>query len=164
MEIIKKITFTFGFSLILLLTSQVSSVFADCADLPIDNDDPTYKTWAGLYSWVSDSGSFRDDHRIRYSSKYQDVYGWGDSNTRTCSDGYSLYVYLNDASFTDTAADYTYRSTNPYNVQHIRYYNQNTAPLGWNYIGTTDGAPFPVEVYAGSASVKNTGADGIELR
>jgi len=116
----------------------------DAQGYPCRNSN-TYNTWGYRY-W---GGDWHGDDR-RSSGDYAYWWIFNDQTLRY----YSARAYLANPYFTDPSAWYV----DIYGVGS-RYLNQNTAPSGWNSVGTTFGEY--VGVYPSGTGV--AGADAVQL-
>lgn len=162
--------------IVLVMISQCI-VSAAAVSYTIDNDDAhghsNYQN--GFSTYFTSSYHYNGDARKQPSSSPSNgLYRWIYKNTflKTGTINASLKAYLNDYSFTDISARYYVNYGNTYVVKLVGTINQNTAPGGWNTIGSTSMAAIDstgknvssyVQVSVSGKSGYNTGADGIQI-
>lgn len=154
------------------------SVLAVCAVThTIDNDDAHGHSNSsnGFSSYLTSSYHYNGDARRQSSSSPSNgLYRWIYKSTfiKSGTINATVKAYLNDYSFTDPAARYYINYGNTYVVKLAGTLNQNTAPGGWNTIGSISMAPIDssgrnvssyVQLSVSGKSGYNTGADGIQI-
>ncbi len=164
------------FVLCILMLCQ--SVIAACAVThTIDNDDAHghSNSTNGFSTYFTSSYHYNGDARRQSSSSPSNgLYRWiyKSSFLKTGTINASLKAYLNDYSFTDPSARYYVNYGNTSVVKLVGTINQNTAPGGWNTIGSAYMAPIDstgrnvssfVQLSVSGKSGYNTGADGIQI-
>lgn len=120
-------------------TLGIESAFAttyycdnDASGYPCSN----YQAGSLGYSWVYRSGQssdFNGDDRLIKSANGSGQYHWG-YNTTVNSNYISVDVYLDNYSFTNSRANYSYNYSSGGEIFFLGSINQNTAPGGWNRI------------------------------
>ena len=114
----------------------------------LDNDEANNpngtNAYSGTWDYLTGTRHFRGDARISKSRKTTQadatLYIWGyKGTTGPLLTNPSIYVYLNDAKFTSSKANYQCHiypgSGKPVPCLN-KIVNQNVAPTGWGYIGT----------------------------
>lgn len=163
--------------LVLLVFISQCVVSAAAVSYTIDNDDAHghSNSKTGFTTYFTSAYHYNGDARKQPSnSPNNGIYRWIYKNSflKTGTINASLKAYLNDYSFTDTAARYYVNYGNTYVVKLVGTFNQNTAPGGWNTIGSTSMASLDstgknvssfVQVSVSGKSGCNTGADGIQI-
>lgn len=160
---------------IALLCQSVIAAFA--VTHTIDNDDAHghSNSTNGFSTYFTSSYHYNGDARKQSSSSPSNgLYRWiyKSSFLKTGTISASLKAYLNDYSFTEPSARYYVNYGNTSVVKLVGSFNQNTAPGGWNTIGSTSMAPIDssgknvssyVQLSVSGKSGYNTGADGIQI-
>lgn len=160
------------------LLASVVSIPASAAtkSVYIDNDDSYghYTTKYGFNNYITSSSYYRNDARTQSAGNTSYYYYYGLSNdliTTSSSANVTLFVHLNDYSFTDTKANYTAICTYE---DDLGVYDQNSAPSGWSIAKTFTVAPitsigehstslFAIRLNSGYISSATTAADGIRI-
>lgn len=171
MKLINRLTSTVLASIITLTTS-ISAV-SNAVSLYVDNDDPIYQNYqSGFNTYLTSANYYRGDARQQSPSYSSCEYKWGPNTYYTSSViNVTLYVYLNDFSFTDPAAQYRAKATTTWD--NFLAFNQNTAPSTWCYVGNINLTPFPgmgstvtfecIQLNPSGSSGCSTGADGVYM-
>lgn len=106
----------------------------------IDNDDAqgfSNKDYYGFDTKISGTNLYYKDARTQTCNKNGSVYYYDyPSYTRYTTIFVTISAYLYHKSFTDPRASYWINDYSAANSSLAGYINQNTAPAGWNQIGT----------------------------
>ncbi|UII57517.1 hypothetical protein LS684_08820 [Cytobacillus spongiae] len=164
----KKLSFLLSVCLLFSLSMFHPSADAACGGVTvIDNDSLTDSNgYSG--SWVYQSGqgsSFNSDHRYLASPPASGFvyYGW---YTTPCENKARIGVYIWNANFTNTSADYRGFNRDSSGSLYRSFsgvLNQRYAAGGWNYIGESTKGISQLELLVFKEHKGGTGADAIKF-
>jgi hypothetical protein len=168
---LKKICVSLSFFLTVMFVFVLSSAFATTYTI-CDNATSTAacSEWFSTPNhWTTSSAGYNGNLSVKNSGTYANEYiqrvidrTGGFTNGTT-----SLYVYLNDAAFTNPSARYDWGLANGYSYQAVGYINQYSAPGGWSAVGSWNPGQFiqtyGIEVTTSGTSSVYTGSDAFEI-